>query len=376
MTKLTFFPLGNADTTLIRLKDNRLVLLDYADMRDPDDQFDSRCDLPVVLRKEMTEAGKTDFAVVCFTHLDNDHICGASDFFWLRHAEIYQEKGRPKIEELWVPAGAITETGLTGNAATIRREARFRLLNGEGIKVFSRPELLSDFLAANGLTLEDRKHCIVDAGKVVPGFTKEGPAKAEFFVHCPFAWRTDERGLEDRNKDSVVLQVTFDEDGIETKALLGSDVEYETLCEIVKTSKKHGNEHRLEWDVLKLFHHCSYKSIGPEIGDDETEAVEETKWLFEEQSRDGCIIVSPSKPIPQPGSVEDDDVQPPHRQAANHYKRVVLEREGDFKVTMETPDHIRPKPFRVDITRWGAAISFISSGSTAQATSTPVRSGA
>lgn len=169
MTRLTFFPLGNADTTLIRLADNRLVLLDYADMRNPDDQFDVRCDLPVALRKEMSEAGQTDFAVVCFTHLDNDHICGASDFFWLRHSTAYQGKGRPKIDEMWVPAGAITETSLVGNAATIRKEARHRLIEGTGIKVFSRPELLKDFLASHGLTLEDRKHCIVDAGKLVPG---------------------------------------------------------------------------------------------------------------------------------------------------------------------------------------------------------------
>lgn len=375
MTRLTFFPLGNADTTLIRLADNRLVLLDYADMRNPNDQFDSRCDLPVALRKEMSEAGQTDFAVVCFTHLDNDHICGASDFFWLRHSTAHQGKGRPKIDELWVPAGAITETGLVGNAATIRKEARHRLIEGTGIKVFSRPELLKEFLASHGLTLEDRKHCIVDAGKLVPGFTREGSAKAEFFVHCPFAWRTDERGLEDRNKDSVVLHVTFIEGGVETKALLGSDVEYGTLCEIVKTSKKHGNEHRLEWDVLKLFHHCSYKSIGPEIGEDETESVDETRWLFEEQSRDGCIIVSPSWEIPQKGTAEEDDVQPPHRQAANHHKRVVADRGGEFKATMETPDRIRPKPFRIDITGFGAAISYISSSSTGTATSTPVRGG-
>lgn len=375
MTRLTFFPLGNADTTLIRLADNRLVLLDYADMRNAKDQFDNRCDLPVALRKEMSEAGKTDFAVVCFTHLDNDHICGASDFFWLRHSATHQGNSRPKIDELWVPAGAITETGLSGNAAIIRKEARYRLIEGKGIKVFSRPELLKDFLAEHNLTLEDRKDCIVDAGKLVPGFTKDNSAKAEFFVHCPFAWRTDERGLEDRNKDSVVLHVTFFEEGTETKALLGSDVEYGTLCEIVRTSKKHKNEHRLEWDVLKLFHHCSYKSIGPEIGKDETEAVEETRWLFEEQSRDGCIIVSPSWPIPQKGTEEDEDIQPPHRQAANHHKRVVGNRGGEFKVTMETPDKIKPKPFRIDITRWGAAISYISSTSTANATSTPVRGG-
>ena len=65
--KLTFFPTGNADTTLIRLADDRLVLLDYADMHNPDDPYDQRCDLAVELRKELSDADQKDFAVVCFT---------------------------------------------------------------------------------------------------------------------------------------------------------------------------------------------------------------------------------------------------------------------------------------------------------------------
>ena len=72
---------------------------------------------------------------------------------------------------------------------------------------------------------------------------------------------------------------------------------------------------------MKLFHHCSYLALGPERGIDETKAVPDVKWLFESQGRRGGIIVSPSWPIPTKGSKEDEGVQPPHRQAANHHRR-------------------------------------------------------
>jgi hypothetical protein len=372
---ITFFPLGNADTSLIRLADKRLVLLDYANKRDPKNQYDARCDLPEELRKEMDDADQTDFSVVCFTHLDDDHVCGASDFFWLEHAAKYQEEGRPKIDELWVPAAAITEVGVEDSAWAIRQEARHRLKKGSGIKVFSRPAVLESFLADNGLTLESRSHCIVDAGTTVPGFSLDGAEQAEFFVHCPFAWRSDERGLEDRNQDAVVLQATFTEGGSETYALLGSDVNCDTIGEIVKTSRRHDNEDKLVWDILHLFHHCSYKSVGPERGVDETEPTEEVAWLIEEQSRDGAIIICPSKPIPVKGLTEDEDKQPPHRQAANYYRRILAEKDGEFKITMETPSKNKPKPFQIEITSAGARILLAVATPITAVTSTVARAG-
>lgn len=215
---------------------------------------------------------------------------------------------------------------------------------GKGIKVFSRPDALKKWLEEKDLTVESRKDCIVDAGNPVPGFTLDGDEAAEFFVHCPFAWRTDDRGLEDRNQDSIVFQVTFRENDNDTHALFGSDVESETLSQIVATTKRHSRENRLLWDVLKLFHHCSYKSLDKDNkGDDETVPISEVKWLIEEQGHDRGIIVSPSKPIPKKGTTEDRDVQPPHRQAAAYYRRIIKDKDGEFRVTMEHPSSNEPK---------------------------------
>lgn len=297
--RITFFPSGNADTCRIDLVSSRKVLIDFANMRDPNDPYDKRIDLAEELRRDLKDADRDYFDVVCFTHLDNDHIKGSSDFFWLEHAAAYQGPGRIKIKEMWVPAAAVTEEGSDGDARVIRQEARARLKAGKGIKVFSRPGHLHDLLASWGLSVESRASCIVDAGQTVPGFDKNGADRAEFFVHSPFAWRINDREVEDRNQDSIVMQVTFVEGGVESYGLLGSDADYETLTMIVETTKKHKREGRLLWDVMKLFHHCSYLSLGPDRGKDETVAVPEVKWLFETQGRAGCLIISPSDPIPE-----------------------------------------------------------------------------
>jgi hypothetical protein len=303
---ITFFPIGDADTTRIDLADGRKILIDYADMLVRDDPYDKRCDLPADLRADLTSARRDYFDLVCFTHLDTDHINGASNFFWFDHAAVYQGEDRIKIREIWVPGGVLTEMSLKGDKWAIRQEARYRLREGYGIKVFSRRESLSGLLAEWGLTIEQRKNCIVDAGTYIPGFSTTGPEKARFFVHSPFAWKRDDRGYEDRNSDSAMFQVTFMEDGQEYYALFGADVDCDALSQIVQTTKAHGNRDRLLWDVLKLFHHCSYLSLSKDRGEDETKPVPDVKWMFESQGRDGCIVVSPSRSIPAKGTEEPE----------------------------------------------------------------------
>jgi hypothetical protein len=353
--KVHFFPLGNADTLRLDLVDGRKVLVDYANMRCADDDDDRRCDLPAELRRDLAKANRNYFDAVCITHLDEDHCKGFGEFFWLRHAAPYQADDRIRINELWVPAAAVTEGNLDGDARLVRAEARHRLQEGKGVRIFSRPAHLKEWMEKNGIDFESRKHLIVDAGTLVPGYTKEGPAQAEFFVHSPFGWRQDEQTVIDRNDGSIAMQVTFRDGGNDTYALLGSDLDHEAISAIVQVTRKKGNEVRLLWDLMKLFHHCSYLSLSPERGTDETVATPDVKWLFETQGRKGATIVSPSWPIPAKGSKEDKDVQPPHRQAANHHRRVVKYLGGQFTVTMEEPSKARPLPFSYEITAYGIA---------------------
>lgn len=352
MTQLSFYPLGCADTSLIEIRDGRRMLVDYAN-KYSGNIGDKRCDLPKLLKDDLKAAGRSSYAVVAFTHLDDDHCCGASEFFHLDWAAKYQGDGRHKIETLWVPAGAITEEGLDDDARIVRQEARHRLRKGKGIKVFSRPERLKTWFEAERLDMEDRRGCFVDAGKLVGGFDVVTDG-VEFFAHSPHAMRTDERGIEDRNGDSLVFQARFREDGAYTDILFTGDIDHKVIAEIVDITRYHGNDDRLHWNVYHLPHHCSYTAVGPDKGTDKTEPVEQVKWLCEEMGEKNGFVVSPSDPIPLKGTAEDSDVQPPHRQAAEYYRSDVLGNRRNLLVTMEEPTSFNPKPIVLQITRDGA----------------------
>jgi len=327
------------------------LLFDYANVANNDDEEDKRINLKEALENDLEQSNQDYFDVVAFTHLDDDHIHGASEFFYLEHSKKYQGEGRIKIQTMYVPAAAIIEEGCEDETAIIQAEARHRLRDGAGIRVFSRPGKLKDWLKSQGLSLADREHLITDAGRLIPGFSIEEHG-VEFFVHSPFAGRLEDGTLVDRNIDALAFQATFSSDAGVTRLFLSSDLTHEAFADIVRITQYHGNEDRLKWDIFNTPHHCSYLSLSSDKGKEKTDPVPEVKWLFEIQGGKGAIIVSTSKPIPD----NDSDNQPPHRQAANYYKGVVANLGGEFIVTMEHPNTTSPEPLTINIDSFGATV--------------------
>lgn len=344
MTSLQFYPIGNADCCQISTRDNKRILFDFAHIKEAENEDDKRCDLSSLLGADLKKSQKDYFDIVAFTHLDRDHCCGAGEFFYFEHAGKYQGPGRIKIRTLWVPAAAILEDNdPCEDARIIRQEARHRLKKGQGIRIFSRPEILKEWLESEGLSLHERQHLITDAGNVIPGLSliEDG---VEFFLHSPFAKHLDDGSLEERNVHSIVVQAVFQENNQETKLILGSDATAEVWQDIVNISKYHDNQKRLEWDIFELPHHCSYKSLAEDKGKTRTDPVAELKWLFEQQGQRGGIMISTSNQIPS-----GDTTQPPHFQAANYYKDVANKIGGQFIVTMEHPTSANPEPTVIEI---------------------------
>ena len=220
----------------------------------------------------------------------------------------------------------------------------------EGHPCVLRPLRLEDWCQKNGVSLKDRAALITNAGEVVPGLTKETDG-IEFSAHSPFAHRTENGEALDRNDDALVVQATFAESGIETRLILGSDTTWEMWVEIVNLTRKYKRDDRLEWDVFKLPHHCSYLSLGPEKGEEKTTPHKKVAWLYEDQGHEHGIVVSTSKPIP---TVDTD--QPPHMQAANYHRDTASDRVGQFIVTMEHPTESSPEPLVIKIDRFKATI--------------------
>lgn len=370
MHKITYYPLDNAETLRLDINSNaRKVLVDYADVRDPNKKLDLRCDLPTLLREDLKAAKRDFYDVVAFTHLDDDHVHGSEDFFHFEHATSRQGDGRIKMEEMWVPAFAVVESSLDGDSLTIRKEARYRLkeLKGKGIRVFSAPGTLKDWFEKNDIDIDDyrKRGIVLDAGKIVPTFNLEDD-NAEFFVHSPFASRTEDGILHVRNTDAIVMQATFNVAGQHTKFLITADVPYDQLDEIVRVTKLKKNESRLDWDVYDVVHHCSYKSLGPEKGKDKTVPSENVQWLLD-QGRKGGLLVSSSRWIP----TDDSDPQPPHRQAAATYEERASDIGGEFIVTMEHPNKHAPEPLVIEIDAKGAKLKKQLIGAAAAVVSAP-----
>jgi hypothetical protein len=354
MPKLTFYPVGNADTFVIDLAGGEKFVFDYANRR-TGEEGDKRCDLPAELRKDL--GNRTDYDVAVFTHLDLDHYDGMTDFFYLEHDVKFQGKTsdgkkRIKMNTMWVPAAVLTEDleDDEEESRDIQKEAWHRLENKQGILVFSRPDSLKEAIEDRGIDYEDVKHLIIDAGRMVPKYT-QAQHGVEFWVHSPHASRQNDDELVDRNNHAIVLLATFKVGAVETKVQLFADVTHEVIADIVKVTRKHKNDARLEWHVFKIAHHSSYLSLGPDKGKTKTKPVDEVVWLFEDQGQTKGIIISTSDPIPS-----GDTTQPPHRQAAKYYKDVAAELEGRFKVTMEHPNESAPKPLVIDIGSGGATV--------------------
>lgn len=346
--KLTFYPLGNADCCLVELVDGRVIVMDFAATRG-DSTGDLRIDLPKALREDLGE--RKDVDVLAISHLDEDHYKGVSDVFFLEHASKYQSDDRIKIGELWVPAAVIVEQAIDAKEAKIiRAEARYRLKEGKGIRVFSRPETLEKWLDQQDLKLSEREHLITDAGCFVPGFSFDSGG-VELFVHSPFAESASDGHAIVRNSTSLALQATFQVDSRSTRVFFGGDLHHEDIAGIVRMTKAHENESRLEYDVVKLPHHCSYLSLGPEKGEAATAPISEVEWLYENQGQARAILVSSSDPIP-PGETTD----PPHRQAAEYYKKVAEYLQGEFTVTMEHPKKSAPERLIIEIGNSGASL--------------------
>jgi hypothetical protein len=368
MHQVIFYPVQNGDTSQIILSNGKRILFDFHHLTNGEDEDKPAIDLKTQLETELAKANRDYFDVVAFTHGDRDHIWHSTEFFELHHAAKYQGNGRIKIKELWVPAAMVLEPSTIDQWSNKpefvvwREEARHRLRKGKGIRVFSKPEMLKTWFAKekNGLTLESRRHLITDAGQTVPGFSLASDG-VEFFCHSPFVKHVDE-GDDLRNDASLIFQIRFQVAGVQTNYLAVGDSTCDVLEDIVRTTKWHGNEDRLKWDLFNIPHHCSHHALNPDKGDKETIPLP----LIEELllcGQPGAYLVSSSKPVIDNREAYQQ-TQPPHIQARNCYEKYLRKVGGrKFIVTMEEPNPNKPQPLEFQITSAGVSLkTSISSG--------------
>lgn len=363
---IKFYPVNNGDTTQIVLDNGKRILIDFDHIKAGEKKDNAVIDLAKSLRDELSAADKDYFDVVAFTHNDEDHIRNFMDFFYLEYADKYKGKtsdgkDRIKIKELWVPAAIILhevkKDELSDPFAILRKEAQHRFRIGKGIRVFSKPDKLKNWLEQQGYKLEDRYSMITNAGETARGFTLENDG-VEFFCHSPFSKHIDENDTTQSNEASLIFNIRFRTGTKEYNYLHIGDTERFVIEDIVKISKYYRKEDRLKWDILNIPHHCSYLSLSQDKGVKITEPTERVKDLLLYGNRSSYMICS-SKEIPNTKDAYTMNC-PPYIQARNCYEKHLDEVGGcKFLVTMEESDSLNPQPIELKIANDG--ISYTSS---------------
>lgn len=349
---ITYFPVGNGDTSLIRLTDGSSIIIDCnitEDSRNSSDKtrYDVHAHLLKVLPKDKDKSPYANAFIL--THPDQDHCRGFTETFYVgdpsKYSDQHMKDGLIIINELWFTPRIFSphEGKLCDEANAFRKEAKRRMkLYKEGKAERSHPGNRLRIIGYSDLLEIEGLNSII----TVPGNTVnliDGSKKEDFsfFVHAPFKKDTDSKWGE-RNDTSLVLQARFDVDNERHAALaiFGGDARLEIWESILELS----DEATLKWDLFMAPHHCSWSFFSEEDYKDNQTPSEKALELLRKK-REGAIIIGSCKPI------KDDDDNPPHYAAAKEYKKVVGAKK--FYVTMEHPDEKQPLPLIFRMTKNG-----------------------
>ena len=337
---ITFYPEGNAECILLELSNGRRMLMDYANMYSNDNRY---TDLTNTFHNIKA------FEVVMFTHPHEDHVKGASDFFYFEHADKYKSNSRVKIKELWVSAAFLLDVKPCEDARVIRQEARYRLkeCKGKGIKIFAAPNSLCSWLRDNGLSTNEKDHPIIHAGVLLDSSKHNLGDEVSIFTHAPFSEDVEE--TEDRNEPSIVLQISLNNSYRHTNLLITGDTPYNVLDKIVERSERNGNTDYLKWDLYDIPHHCSHTGLSSQKGDKITEPSEYIKRLLSKYGQQNAFLVASCRAF---SDVKEGDTQPPHLQAKKAYQTYSKNSDGSSKILFITSEYKgknKPQPLRFEI---------------------------
>ncbi|KQM79645.1 hypothetical protein [Xylophilus sp. Leaf220] len=106
--QILFYPVGEGDTSQVVLSQGRRILFDFCHRPNAKSADTPAIDIKKRLKEELQAAGCDYLDAVAFTHAAIDHIMGSTEFFKLQHASMYQDKGRIKIRQFWMPAAMVS----------------------------------------------------------------------------------------------------------------------------------------------------------------------------------------------------------------------------------------------------------------------------
>nr|ART37971.1 F39 [uncultured bacterium] len=357
--KLTFFPVGNGDMTLVVLESGRRVLIDVNIRAAADDHDDDTPNVAEQLRDrlERDSSGRLFVDAFLLSHPDEDHCRGLTNHFHLGlPADWSKSADRIFIREIWsspmVFRRASKNHVLCNDAVAFCSEARRRVKkfrdtggvvgDGDRILILGEDE--------DGKT-DDLEAILIRVDEQFNRINGQYDATLTARLLAPQPKSDDdEEEMRSKNHSSTILNLSLMGGGVADvcRFLTGGDAEvaiWERLWD------RHFEHHAdwLSYDILQAPHHCSWHSLSYQSwGENGDEAIvcEDAKSALG-QAREGALIVASSKPI------KDDGIDPPCIGAKHEYQSILEEVNGVFKCVGEHPTEKAPEPLEYEINHNG-----------------------
>lgn len=352
---ITYFPVGNGDTTLIRLSDRTSIIIDCNITQGSKDE-NEKDKYPVHehLLKEIEKNNENIPHIDAFilTHPDEDHCRGFGDTFYTGDPSNFNETdkndGKILIDELWFTPRIFSpyedQEQLSESAKFIYNEAkrRMKLYQKADFKSEEPGNRLRIIGYSDNEELKGLDKILTTPGNSINLINSDIKSDFSFFIHAPFKKENDSESSE-RNDTSIVLQARFDVGNEKNSGLafFGGDSKCAIFERIIDISEKQD----LEWDLFLAPHHCSWYFFN-ELSHEEDPTPSKTIISFLDLHRKGAFIIASCKPVK-----DDDNPLPPHIAAAQEYEKIVGSEK--FIVTMEHPNKEETLPIHFIITRMG-----------------------
>ncbi|MRT12970.1 metallohydrolase [Enterobacteriaceae bacterium RIT711] len=362
VAKITFFPVGNGDMTLVRFAgvNPTSLMIDVKIRKSADDETDDETrnvasDLRERLQVDVN--GRPYVDAFLLSHPDEDHCLGLSKHFWLGPLADYPDdtkelkEKRIVIREMWSSPMIFRRRSknhtLCADAQAWNAEARRRVRVwksygnfGEGDRILVMGE------DQNGKT-DDLGPILIKQDEVfshingLPSLT----FSARLLAPMPSQNEETEEKLS-KNESSVILSLHLKAsvtDSYGAKFLTGGDAGVFIWERI--WNKYNSTPEVLSYDLLLSPHHCSWHSLSYYSWSDygERALISDDARSALSQAEEGAFIISSSK------AIHDDDNDPPCIRAFREYKEIVDNVEGDFYCTGEYPSEKNQSPLEFEV---------------------------
>ncbi|HML31956.1 hypothetical protein [Sporomusa sphaeroides] len=355
---VTFFPVGekNGGMILIKLNDpyETVILVDSAIGEESIAEY---CDVNLELRARLPVDSKGRPYVDAFilTHRHDDHLKGFQKHFHLGSLSEYKDDDdelKIIIKELWSSHSfwkpSSSNYNLCDDAKAFNKEMKRRVdlfkskntIQAEGeraIIIGKDPDGKTDNLEIINYDIGDTFTNINN---------RNISSKISGYILSPVDKQDseDEECFNDKNRQSIVIQLTVKQGIYENKLLLTADAEcivWETLWKNYKN-----NTNKLEYDILLAPHHCSWHSLSYDsLSHDEDPQICVNAKNALSQNKPNAYIVSQSKII------KEKDQDPPSEAAKQEYISMVGEIQ--FICTNKYPTEKKPESLEFNLTGYG-----------------------